>query len=100
MHGGPAVLTGELATLVTYRCVVVVRTPAGTTTTTAAFDSSGPVAVLPPAPVAIPATAQRVSVCTEVEWYFGFPGGGLITLGCRDAAPGPTGWELTPEVLT
>jgi hypothetical protein len=95
VYGGPMVLTGEIATSVTYTCVV--RTAAGQQV--ASFAGAGPVAVLPPTVVTV-GTAQGVEVCTHLEWVFGFPGGGGIDYGCRAATPGPLGYVLVPEVVT
>ena len=98
VFGGPAVLTGELAVSVTYRCIVRVVTATGTREHVASFEAPGPVAVLPPAPVPTGA-ATGVTVCTQLDWVFGFPGGGVVDAGCRAATFGPLGWTLVPEVL-
>lgn len=103
VEGGPAVLSGELAVTVEYWCTIRVTTPTGYYWAAQAhFAMPGTVAVLPPTPVSVnanPAT-DRVDVCTGIDWYFGFPGGGTIGFGCRPAAYTATlGWYAVPEPL-
>ena len=96
---GPAAVTGELATLVIYTCMLRVITTGAERTVR--FESPGPVGLVPPTLVtfrANPAT-DRVELCTHVEWVFGFPGGGGVDLGCREAAARRTGYEVVPDLI-
>lgn len=97
--GGPAAVTGEIATAVVYTCTLRVVTTGAERTVQ--FQSPGPVGLVPPTPVtfrANPAT-DRVELCTHVEWFFGFPGGGGVDLGCREADARRTGYEVLPDLL-
>lgn len=97
--GGPAAVTGELATRVVYTCTLRVVTTGAEQTVQ--FVSLGAVGLVPPTPVtfrANPAT-DRVELCTHVEWVFGFPGGGGVDLGCREAAARRTGYEVLPDLI-
>lgn len=103
LQGGPAAVTGELAVTVDYWCSIRVVTPTGSRWAASAhFSTPGNVAYLPPTPVSFsanPAT-DRVEVCTAIDWYFGFPGGGTLGFGCRPAGYTATlGWLAPPDVL-
>ena len=103
LTGGPAVLSGELAVNVDYWCTVRVTTPTGYYWAAQAhFSMPGTVAYLPPTPVNVSAVPgrDRVDVCTGIDWYFGFPGGGSIGFGCRPATyMGTLGWVAPPQPL-
>ena len=103
LQGGPAVVTGELAVTVDYWCTVRVTTPSGYYwAASASFNTPGNVAYLPPTLVNVSAVPgrDRVEVCTGIDWYFGFPGGGSLGFGCRPASyMGTLGWVAPPQPL-
>lgn len=102
LTGGPLAVTGELATAVIVTCTVLVN---GTPVAAPSGLSAGPVGVLPPTPVTVPAVPgrDRVDVCTSVEWIFGFPGSGSFDLGCQTATARTgllPGYTAIPELVT